>query len=211
MPAASSPLPSAAILRAPTPSSWVDAAVSRWPELLLDHANCEKKAASTALALMFTYPEDQPLVLALSRLAREELRHFEQVQGAMRTLGVPFTRQRPGRYAHALRGMLRTSDPGRKLDLLLAAALIEARSAERFVLLAPRLPQPLARLYQTLALSEARHFELYLGLARAVAAADWQQRLEALAAREAELATAPDRTLRFHSGPPAVSAAPEDT
>jgi tRNA 2-(methylsulfanyl)-N6-isopentenyladenosine37 hydroxylase len=149
--------------------------------------------------------------LALSRLAREELRHFEQVQGAMRTLGVPFTRQRPGRYAHALRGMLRTSDPGRKLDLLLAAALIEARSAERFVLLAPRLPQPLARLYQTLALSEARHFELYLGLARTVAAADWQQRLEALAAREAELATAPDRTLRFHSGPPAVSAAPEDT
>jgi tRNA 2-(methylsulfanyl)-N6-isopentenyladenosine37 hydroxylase len=199
---AAAPVPSAAILHAPTPSAWVDEAVKRWRELLLDHANCEKKAASTALALMFAYPEDQPLVLALSRLAREELRHFEQVQGAMRALGVSFTRQRPGRYAHALRGMLRTSDPGRKLDLLLAGALIEARSAERFVLLAPRLPQPLARLYETLALSEARHFELYMGLARSVAPHDWRQRLETLAAREAELAATPDRTLRFHSGPP---------
>jgi tRNA-(ms[2]io[6]A)-hydroxylase len=194
--------PAAPILRAPTPSAWVDEAASRWPELLLDHANCEKKAASTALALMFAYPEDQPLILALSRLAREELRHFEQVQGAMRALGVPFARQRPGRYAHGLRGMLRTSDPGRKLDLLLSGALIEARSAERFALLAPRLPPPLSRLYETLALSEARHFELYVDLARTVAPHGWQQRLELLATREAELATTPDRTLRFHSGPP---------
>jgi tRNA 2-(methylsulfanyl)-N6-isopentenyladenosine37 hydroxylase len=196
------PAPAAAILRGPTPSAWVDAAVCRWPELLLDHANCEKKAASTALALMFAYPEDQPLVLSLSRLAREELRHFEQVQGVMRALGVPFARQRPGRYAHALRALLRTSDPGRKLDLLLAGALIEARSAERFALLAPRLPQPLARLYGSLGQSEARHFELYVSLARAVDPDGWQRRLETLAAREAELATAPDRSLRFHSGPP---------
>lgn len=198
-------VPAAAILRAPTPSAWVEAAAERWPEVLLDHANCEKKAASTALALMFAYPEDQPLGLALSRVAREELRHFEQVQAAMRVLGVAFARQRPGRYAHALRGMLRTSDPGRKLDLLLTGALIEARSAERFVLLAPRLPERLARLYETLALSEARHFELYLALAQNVAPHGCQQRLEALAAREAELATMPDRVLRFHSGPPADS------
>jgi tRNA 2-(methylsulfanyl)-N6-isopentenyladenosine37 hydroxylase len=194
--------PAAAILRAPTPPAWVDEAVCRWPELLLDHANCEKKAASTALALMFAYPEDLPLVVALSRLAREELRHFEQVQGVMRALGVPFARQRPGRYAHALRSLLRTADPGRKLDLLLAAALIEARSAERFALLAPRLPQPLARLYHSLGHSEARHFELYVSLARSVAPQGWQQRLEVLAVREAELATAPDGSLRFHSGPP---------
>jgi tRNA 2-(methylsulfanyl)-N6-isopentenyladenosine37 hydroxylase len=201
-PTSASPTAAATILRAPTPRAWVEEAVGRWPELLLDHANCEKKAASTALALMFAYPEDRPLAVALSRVAREELRHFEQVLCAMSALGVPFTRQRPGRYAHALRGMLRTSDPGRKLDLLLAGALIEARSAERFVLLAPRLPQPLTRLYQTLALSEARHFELYVGFARSVAPQGWQQRLERLAAREAELATTPDRTLRFHSGPP---------
>ena len=194
--------PAASILRAPTPSAWVEEAVARWRELLLDHANCEKKAASSALALMFAYPEDRQLTLALSRLAREELRHFEQVMSVMSALRVPFARQRPGRYADALRALLRTADPGRKLDLLLAGALIEARSAERFVLLAPRLPEPLARLYANLAVSEARHFEVYVDFARTVAPDAWEQRLHMLAAREAELATAPDRTLRFHSGPP---------
>ncbi|HEY0766596.1 MAG TPA: tRNA isopentenyl-2-thiomethyl-A-37 hydroxylase MiaE [Steroidobacteraceae bacterium] len=191
----------ASILRAPTPAAWVEDALRGLPELLLDHANCEKKAASTALALMFAYAEDRPLALALSRLAREELRHFEQVVRAMSALGVGFARQRPGRYAHQLRGALRSAGPGRKLDLLLAAALIEARSAERFQLLAPRVPAPLARLYQDLATSEARHFELYTGFARATAPEEWLARLEELAVREAQLATSADRTLRFHSGP----------
>ena len=204
---AAAPRPAAAaqvvsILRAPTPPRWVEDAVGHLPELLLDHANCEKKAASSALALMFAYAEDRPLALALARLAREELRHFEQVVRAMSALGVGFARQRPGRYAQQLRRALRVSDPGRKLDLLLAAALIEARSAERFQLLAPRMPAPLARLYRELGTSEARHFELYTGFARGLAPAEWQARLGELAAREAELVTTPDRTLRFHSGPP---------
>jgi tRNA-(ms[2]io[6]A)-hydroxylase len=189
------------ILRAPTPPAWVEDAVSHLPELLLDHANCEKKAASSALALMFTYPEDRPLALVLARLAREELRHFEQVLRALGALGVPFARQRPGRYAQQLRRALRSCDPGRKLDLLLAAALIEARSAERFQLLAPRVPAPLARLYQELAASEARHFQVYTGLACSVAPAEWQVRLAELASREAQLVTTPERMLRFHSGP----------
>jgi tRNA-(ms[2]io[6]A)-hydroxylase len=85
------------ILLAPTPAAWVDAAVERWRELLVDHANCEKKAASSALALIFAYPEDPVLTLALSRLAREELRHFEQVQKLMCALNVDFERQHPGR------------------------------------------------------------------------------------------------------------------
>jgi tRNA-(ms[2]io[6]A)-hydroxylase len=177
-------------------------AARRWPELLLDHANCEKKAASTALSLMFAYPEDRPLGLALARLAREELRHFEQVLRVMNELGVPFARQRPGRYAHGLRSVLRTSDPGRKLDLLLMSALIEARSAERFALLAPHLPAPLAQLYTQLGVSEARHHELYIGFAQAADSHGWRTRLATLAEREAELATTPDQTLRFHSGPP---------
>ena len=195
------------ILLAPTPPAWVEAAASRWPELLLDHANCEKKAASTALALMFAYAEDRPLALALSRLAREELRHFAQVTRVMTALGVPFARQRPGRYAHGLRALLRTADPGRKLDLLLISALIEARSAERFALLVPRLSPPLAHLYAELAASEARHFELYVGFAKSAAPEQWAERLQGLGAREAELATAPDRTLRFHSGPPVSDSA----
>lgn len=192
----------APLLLAPTPAAWITEASARWPELLVDHANCEKKAASTALALMFAYPEDRSLALALARLAREELRHFEQVLRLMDELGVPFARQRPARYAQGLRSVLRTYDPGRKLDLLLMSALIEARSAERFALLAPHLPAPLARLYTELGVSEARHHELYIGFAQATDAEGWRTRLTVLAEREAELATMPDRTLRFHSGPP---------
>jgi len=181
------------ILLAATPQQWVEDAAGHWQELLQDHANCEKKAASTALALIFAYPQDRPLVLALSRLAREELRHFEQVVRLMDALGVQFTRQRPGRYAQSLRGALRTGDPERKLDLLLMSALIEARSAERFTLL--------AGLYEQLSLCEARHHELYVDLARERAAQQWRQRLAQLAAHEAQLAISPDRSLRFHSGP----------
>ena len=191
----------ASILCAPTPAAWVEDALAHLPELLQDHANCEKKAASTALALMFAYPEDRPLGAALSRLAREELRHFEQVLRVMALLGLPFARQRPGRYAQQLRRAARSSDPGRRLDLLLTGALIEARSAERFALLAPHLSPPLARLYADLAGAEARHFSLYVGFARAAAPQEWRTRLEALAVREAQLATEPDETLRFHSGP----------
>jgi tRNA-(ms[2]io[6]A)-hydroxylase len=191
----------APILQARTPEAWVTDAVREWPELLVDHANCEKKAASTALALMFAYPEDRALSVALARLAREELRHFEQVLRAMTAAGVPFARQRPGRYAHELRAALRSAEPGRKLDLLLIGALIEARSAERFALLAPRLPAPLASLYAELGRCEARHFELYLGFARATSPAEWRERLLKLAVREAQLVTSPERVLRFHSGP----------
>jgi tRNA-(ms[2]io[6]A)-hydroxylase len=194
--------PIVSILRAPTPETWVAAAVERWREMLVDHANCEKKAASTAIALMFAYPEDHALALALSRLAREELRHFEQVQKMMLTLGVEVERQQPGRYASGLRSVIRTSEPGRKLDLLLSGALIEARSAERFRLLSGRLQQPLGGFYASLERSEARHFELYVNLARAEAPDQWQERLGPLAEREAELATAADPVFRFHSGPP---------
>jgi len=191
------------ILAAPTPAAWVDAACEHWRELLADHANCEKKAASSALALMFAYPEDHELCRAMSRLAREELRHFEQVSLLQRRLQVNCERQRPGRYAARLRAALSQHEPDRKLDLLLAGALIEARSAERFALLAPRLSAPLAALYAGLATAEARHFELYVDFARACAPQEWQERLGELATREAELATQPDTELRFHSGPPA--------
>jgi tRNA-(ms[2]io[6]A)-hydroxylase len=189
------------ILLAPTPEAWVQAAAGHWRQLLNDHAQCEKKAASTALALMFTYPEDRRLASTLSRLAREELRHFEQVQKLMITLEVPFERQRPGRYASGLRAQLRTHDPGRKLDLLLMGALIEARSCERFRLLAPLLPAEVSGFYGQLAHSEARHFEQYVALAQE-AAPEWRHRLRQLAEHEARLATAPDAQLLFHSGPP---------
>jgi tRNA-(ms[2]io[6]A)-hydroxylase len=106
---------------------------------------------------------------------------------------------------------MRTADPGRKLDLLLIGALIEARSAERFRLLAPRLPEPLADFYTTLERSEARHFELYLDLAHerdtSKDGVESARRLGEIAAKEAELATAPDDAFRFHSGAPVSAAA----
>jgi tRNA-(ms[2]io[6]A)-hydroxylase len=195
----------AQILLAATPQAWVAAACERWPELLVDHLSCEKKAASTAVALIFAYPEDSPMTVALSRLAREELRHFEQVQALIEELQIPYTRAKPGRYAGGLRAVSRTSEPHRKLDLLLTGALIEARSAERFALLASGLPAAMGRFYGQLQRSEARHFQLYLRLAIRAAQAsalDWRERLAVLARREAELATQPDDQFRFHSGPP---------
>ena len=193
-----------AILRAPTPGAWVDAAIHDLPTLLVDHANCEKKAASTALALIFAYPEDRALNIALSRLAREELKHYEQVERLMKRLDLPHRRLKPGRYAAELRKLVRTHEPKRKLDLMIVHALIEARSCERFRLLSKRLPPDVRDLYQQLERSEARHFEIYLEFAgREFEAAEIAPRLELIATREAELATEPDRELRFHSGPPA--------
>ena len=204
-------------LRAATPPEWVAEAVRRWPELLADHANCEKKAASTALALMFSYPEDRPLATRLSKLAREELRHFEQVDKLMQEHQLPYLRRKPGRYAAGLREAMRTHEPFRKLDLLLCGALIEARSCERFRLLAALpeaqgLPADVAALYVGLQASEARHFELYLKLAEAhakthpevVREQPWEARLAELAQVEAALATSVDAEFRFHSGFPAA-------
>jgi tRNA-(ms[2]io[6]A)-hydroxylase len=191
------------ILKAATPRAWVDAAIKDLPTLLVDHANCEKKAASTAMALIFAYPEDRSLAVALSRLAREELKHFEQVERLMKKLDVPYQRMKPGRYASELRKLVRTHEPKRKLDLMIVHALIEARSCERFRLLAKRLPPEVRDLYEQLERSEARHFELYLDFSkREFGAEEIAERLDVVATREAELATSADSELRFHSGPP---------
>jgi tRNA 2-(methylsulfanyl)-N6-isopentenyladenosine37 hydroxylase len=192
------------ILRASTDPAWVDAAVRNWETLLVDHANCEKKAASTAIALLFAYPEDRGLAAKLSRLAREELRHFEQVERIAQRLGVAPRRLAPGRYAGELRRCVSTADPLRKLDLMLCGALIEARSCERFELLEKRLPAPLGDFYGGLAEAERRHAGLYLELAAPLAdEATIERELARIATREAELATGPDTVFRFHSGTPA--------
>jgi tRNA-(ms[2]io[6]A)-hydroxylase len=193
----------------PTPPRWLDAACERWQDLLLDHANCEKKAASTALALIFAYPEETAQNLALARLAREELRHFEQVTRMLERLAVPFQRLKPGRYAAGLRAALRTHEPQRRLDLLLSGAIIEARSRERFQLLSARLPEPLGSFYGELERAEARHAGLYLDLA-GTARGDYRQRLNELLAVEAVLIESDDALLRFHSGPPPWEAASAD-
>ena len=196
-----------AFFETPTPDAWLDAASERIPELLLDHANCELKAASTALGFLYRYPERTALAQRMSRLAREELRHFEQVRAIMQAMQVPFERLSASRYAGGLRETVRDEEPLKLLDLLLIGALIEARSCERFARLAPRLPDRLAKFYGGLLASEARHFEHYLGFAlteTGVSQAELDARLAELKVVEAALITAPDPRFRFHSGPPAA-------
>jgi tRNA 2-(methylsulfanyl)-N6-isopentenyladenosine37 hydroxylase len=200
-----------AFLSVPTPEAWVDEALKRLPELLLDHANCELKAASSALGMLYRYPERAVLAQRMSRLAREELRHFEQVRALMDELGIAFARLSASRYAGALREAVRPGEPERLLDLLLVGALIEARSCERFARLAPRLPESLSRFYAGLLASEARHFEHYLQSARTesgMSAATVDLRMEELLAIESGLVSEPDPQFRFHSGPPAQERLP---
>ncbi len=192
-------------LDAETPEAWLEAASNRLPELLLDHANCELKAASTALGFLYRYPDRNFLVQRMSRLAREELRHFEQLRSIMDDMEIPFERLSASRYAGALRNAVRRHEPHRMLDLLLIGALIEARSCERFARIAPRLPETLGRFYSGLLASEARHFEHYIALARSeceISDDDFDTRLDELKAIEAALILDADPEFRFHSGTP---------
>ena len=195
----------ATFLDTPTPDGWLDAACERLPEMLLDHANCELKAASTALGFLYRYPERTALAQRMSRLAREELRHFEQVRSIMDDMAIPFERLSASRYAGGLREAVRPDEPWKLLDMLLIGALIEARSCERFAKIAPRLPERLGRFYGGLLASEARHFEHYIAFAKSECGLDEgeiDERLDELKALEASLITEPDDEFRFHSGSP---------
>jgi tRNA-(ms[2]io[6]A)-hydroxylase len=192
-------------LNVETPDAWINEARDRVPELLLDHANCELKAASTALGFLYRYPDRPALVQRMSRLAREELRHFEQVRSIMQDMGVTFDRLTASRYAGKLRAAVRGQEPHKLMDLLLVGALIEARSCERFAKIAPHLPPKLGKFYSGLLASEARHFEHYIAFARSegkVADDEFDARLEQLKIIEAALINEPDEQFRFHSGVP---------
>jgi tRNA 2-(methylsulfanyl)-N6-isopentenyladenosine37 hydroxylase len=201
------------LLRVPTPDPWVQRAAQCRELLLIDHANCEKKAASTALALMFAYAEDLELAERMSRLAREELRHFEQVVRLIRTLEIVPQRLAPGRYAQRMRQLVASDEPQREIDLMICGACIEARSCERFLALAAALGPPLGDLFAALHAAEARHFKVYIDLARRAAArqgatyegAALDARIAAFTTLEAQLITEPDEQFRFHSGPPALA------
>ena len=149
-----------------SPESWVRQAPAHLPELLIDHANCEKKAASTALSLLYRYTEHVNLQRRLAPLAREELRHFEQVFDVLRARDIEYTRLSSARYAQSLRECVAPQEPLRLLDTLLVCAVVEARSAERFAALQPVLDASLADFYGRLLESEVRHYHLYLDLAQ---------------------------------------------
>ncbi|MGH8397383.1 MAG: tRNA-(ms[2]io[6]A)-hydroxylase [Gammaproteobacteria bacterium] len=191
------------LLLCATPQAWIDAAIRNQDTLLIDHANCEKKAAATALNLVFQYGERHPEIQGiLSRLAREELRHFEQVLRVMKQRGIQYRTLRASRYADGLRRHARHHEPERMADILLIGAFIEARSCERFRVIQVHLDTGLADFYTGLAAAEARHFEVYLTLARQAAADDLTVRIALFAEIEAALITSKDEAFRFHSGQP---------
>ena len=189
-------------LKCETPQGWLDQVASALPTLLVDHANCEKKAASTALNLMYRYSDKAEMMLQLSKLAREELRHFEQVLTIMRKRGIDYAHLSPSRYAGGLREGVRKQEPGRLLDILVVCSIIEARSCERFEKLIPVLDAELADFYASLLKSEARHASLYWDLAREFSSESLTERLDFFMDAESKLICSEDDDFRFHSGVP---------
>ena len=195
-----------AFLPCATPDAWLAAASNpnQLATLLIDHANCEKKAAATALSLMHRYTDNATLLNKMSRLAREELRHFEQVLKVMQDRGIAYQPLSASRYAQGLHTGVRRQEPGRLVDTLIVGALIEARSCERFARIAPHLDSKLGEFYQSLLKSEARHFNDYLRLAKTLADDDViDERIEHFRVLERGLIEEPDTEFRFHSGVPA--------
>ena len=202
--------PVIAFLGCQTPKAWLDTAVNNLEILIQDHANCEKKAASTAMNLMFRYSFFVDLQVKLAQLVREEMLHYEQVLEFMHKRGQVWQGLSAGRYAGELRKEIRTYEPEALIDVLIIGAFVEARSCERFYALAPYVDEELGRYYRYLLKSESRHYEDYLALAVEVATTaklkdpeeNIQTRIEHIRLVEKNLIESPDETFRFHSGVP---------
>ncbi|MBR5558143.1 MAG: tRNA-(ms[Acinetobacter sp.] len=194
-----------------TPQAWLDEALNNLELLMQDHANCEKKAAGTAMNLMFRYSFFTDLQVKLAQLVREEMLHYEQVLELMTKRGQAWQALSAGRYAAILRKEIRTYEPEALIDVLIIGAFVEARSCERFYALAALVDEELGRYYRYLLKSESRHFEDYLALALQMAQKskmkdpeeDIQQRIAHIREVEKQLILSLDDTFRFHSGVPA--------
>jgi tRNA-(ms[2]io[6]A)-hydroxylase len=208
MPASDLPADLIAFLPCPTPAAWVQAALAQQDVLLLDHRNCELKAAATAMSLIARYGQDAELSAALSKLAREELVHHEQVLRILKRRGIALRPLTASRYASGLRAAVRTHEPAKLVDTLIVGAFIEARSCERFAALVPHLDEELASFYGGLLQSESRHYQGYLRFAQRFGEArDVERSVVRIRERERELIESPDAEFRFHSGCPAGGAA----
>ncbi|MEC4893427.1 MAG: tRNA isopentenyl-2-thiomethyl-A-37 hydroxylase MiaE [Oscillatoria sp. PMC 1051.18] len=177
------------VLKKFTSIAWVEQAIANLDLILLDHSHCELKAASTALNFMFRYPAHTRLVRELTRLAHEELEHYELVNQWLERRGIPLAPLNAPPYGATLKAQMRRQEPDRLLDSLLIASLIEARSHERLGLLAAHCPDPeLAKFYHGLMASEARHYGVYWLLADSYFDRDvLEKRLDELAIVESEI------------------------
>lgn len=186
-----------------TPEAWVSHALGDLATLLIDHANCEYKAAATGMSLITKCRNKPRLQCLMARLVREEMLHYEQVLVLMNQMGVDYRPLTASRYAKTLRGAVRSNEDDRLVDTLIVGAVVEARSCERFAALWPRLPTRLGRFYKSLLRSEGRHYQDYLSLAREFAdASDVEQRLVHFLEIDQILIETTDEEFRFHSGVP---------
>lgn len=186
-----------------TPPEWIDCALKNQSALLIDHANCEKKAASTAMKLLYRHTSKAQLLRKMSQLVREEILHFQQVVEILLDRGINYVRIAPSRYANHLGQLIRKDEENQLIDTLIVGAFIEARSCERFSLLAPVLDRQLQKFYRGLLKSEARHFKDYLDLAQRYSKSDISYRVQQFRSVEEELIISADSIFRFHSGMPA--------
>lgn len=185
-----------------TPKDWVELAIKQQDILLIDHAHCEKKAASSALNIIFHYSQHYDLMQKMSKIVREEMRHFEKVLSIMKRRDIEFKAIAPSRYAQFLRKHARNDAEGRLVDLLIIGAFVEARSCERFAAIASHLDDELRKFYTGLLNSEARHFQVYLGFAEKYAQSSIEERIAFFREHEKTAILSDDSQFRFHSGAP---------
>ena len=188
-------------LQVETPDRWLNQVDEDLDQVLLDHAHCELSAARTALNLMVAYVLYEPLTVEMTRIINEELDHFHQVLEQLNRLDIDFKRQQSGHYGKRLNALVRSEEPMRGVDRLLIAALIEARSCERFCLLRDHVRDPeLADFYGSLFESEAGHYATYVQLAKDFMPSDIvDQRLDELASEEAQIILEGYSRARMHS------------
>ena len=188
-------------LQSTSSDRWLQQVHSHLDLVLIDHAHCEKKAAGTAMNLMFAYIENEELCREMTAIVNEELDHFHQVLAMLHRRGIRWRRLTPSNYGRQLNELVRKLEPARAVDRLIVAGLIEARSCERFRLLAENVEdRELATFYESLFESEARHHSTYIRLAKHFAKDDVvDRRLEELSAEEARIIAIGDEQPRMHS------------
>ncbi|GAB4044742.1 MiaE family protein [Spirosoma litoris] len=191
-------------LELPTDPRWVNIAEMNIGEILIDHAWCEQKAASSCISLIVMYTEKVKLVEVLTPIVTEEWGHFQRVLKELAKRNIPLGRQRKDEYVNQLRSrILRTSgdQQGQMLDNLLINALVEARSCERFKLLSESISdESLRKFYRELMISEAGHYRTFIELAETYLPADrvWARWKEFLAIEADIMANLDVRSDRMH-------------
>jgi tRNA-(ms[2]io[6]A)-hydroxylase len=190
-------------LQSSSNSNWLAQVDATLEEVLIDHAHCERKAASTAMNLINAYTENRPLCIEMTRIVQEELEHFQMVLDLLEKRNIRFRRLPPGHYGRRLNMLVSQNEPMRAVDRLIVAGLIEARSCERFRLLAEHFQQrdpELSTFYAGLFESEARHHTTYIALAEDyIPRSQVRQRLDQLSRQECQIIAEGSPLVRMHS------------